>query len=127
MSQRLLRVRELLKREIGELIRRDIPLDEAGLVSVSEISITSDLHTATVFVTVIGDDNQKRRAISLLHKHRKKFQSDLGRNIVLKYTPRLRFIADDSIERGNRVLDILEELEQADPDSGSEADDEEQR
>ena len=124
MSQRLLRVKELLKREIGELIRRDIPMDQAGLISVNEVAITSDLHTATIFVSVIGSDDQKSKAFALLQKHRKRFQSELSRSIVLKYTPRLKFITDDSIDRGNRVLSILEELGGSEEPADEEEDDE---
>ncbi len=57
MSLRLERVRELLKREIGEVIRRELPLDEAGLINVNDVTISSDLKNATVF---IGDPRQRR-------------------------------------------------------------------
>ena len=48
-----------------------------------------------------------------LEKHRKRIQGLLGRAIILKYTPQLRFLLDDSVERGNRVLKILDELEKS--------------
>jgi ribosome-binding factor A len=50
-----------------------------------------------------------------LNEHRARIQSLVGRAVVLKYTPRLRFVVDDSIARGNRVLQILEELEHGAP------------
>ena len=111
MSLRLERVRELVKRELGEVIRREIPLDQAGLVTVNDVVVASDLHTATVYIGIVGDASQRKRALELLHENRKRIQGLLGHAIVLKYTPHLRFVVDESVERGNRVLRIMEELE----------------
>lgn len=111
MSLRQQRVRELLKREIGEIIRREIPLSEAGLISINDVLMSSDLHSATVFVGVLGTKEQKQKARNLLQKERVRIQGMVGRNVVLKYTPTLRFIVDDSIEKGNRVIELLEEID----------------
>ena len=105
------RVRELLKREIGEILRREMPLDQAGKLSVNEVGVSNDLHSATVYVGVVGSADQRKRAGTLLRKNRKRFQGMLGRAVVLRYTPQLQFIVDDAVERGNRVLSIMEELE----------------
>jgi ribosome-binding factor A len=110
MSLRLERVRELLKREIGEVVRREIPVGEGGLISVNDVDVSSDLHSATVFVGVLGNADQQKRAVELLRDNRKRIQGLVARGVILKYTPHLRFVMDDSIERGNRVIRILEEL-----------------
>jgi ribosome-binding factor A len=110
-SIRVERVRELLKRELGEIIRRELPLSEAGLITVNDVDISKDLQMATVYVGVVGTPQQKKRALSLLEQSRKRLQGLVGRAVVLKYTPQLRFELDQSIERGNRVLKIIEELE----------------
>jgi ribosome-binding factor A len=111
MSLRLQRVKELVKRELGEVIRKEFSVAEAGLISVNEVNITSDLHSATVFVGILGTAEQKKTGMALLQQNRKKLQGLLAKAVVLKYTPQLRFIFDDSIEKGNRVLQILEELD----------------
>jgi ribosome-binding factor A len=113
MSLRLERVRELLKRELGEIIRREIPLSEAGLITVNEVGVSADLKSAIVFVGVIGTADQRKKAAVLLDKEAKRFQGMIGRAVVLKYTPHLRFEVDESIERGNRVLAIIDELEKS--------------
>jgi len=110
-SIRVERVRELLKRELGEIIRRELPLSEAGLITVNDVDISKDLQIATVYVGVVGTPQQKKNALSLLEQSRKRLQGLVGRAVVLKYTPQLRFELDESIERGNRVLKIIEELE----------------
>ena len=113
MSLRSERVRELLKRELGEIIRREIPMSEAGLITVNEVGVAADLKSAIVFVGVIGTPDQRKKAAVLLEKEAKRFQGMIGRAVVLKYTPHLKFEVDEAIERGHRVLAILDELEKS--------------
>jgi ribosome-binding factor A len=114
-SHRLLRVRELLKREIGEAIRRELPVHEAGLVTVSDVDVTGDLKNARVFLGLLGNAEQKKIAVDLLGKKRARIQSMVAEAVILKYTPRLKFIFDETMIRGNRVLAIIEELEKDPP------------
>ena len=114
-SHRLLRVRELLKREIGEAIRRELPVQQAGLVTVNDVEVTGDLKNAKVYLGMLGNAEQKKTAFDLLHRNRTRIQSLVAKTVVLKYTPRLKFVMDASVDRGNRVLQIIEELEKATP------------
>jgi ribosome-binding factor A len=114
-SLRLQRVRELLKRELGEIIRREIPVGSAGLITVNDVVISADLHAASVYVGVLGNEDQKKKALHELHHHRKRIQGLVGKAVILKYTPQLRFVIDESLEHGNRVLKIIDELEHAAP------------
>jgi ribosome-binding factor A len=116
-SLRLQRVRELLKREIGEVIRRELPIGEAGLVTVNDVNVSGDLHAADVFVSILGTAEQQKRGLALLRRHRTRIQSLVSHAVVLKYTPRLRFVTDDSVVRGNRVLAILDEIEKSLPET----------
>jgi ribosome-binding factor A len=123
-SLRLQRVRELLKREIGEVIRREFDVSEVGLITVNDVDVSGDLHSAVVFISILGKPDQQKRGLSRLAANRKRIQGLVGRAVVLKYTPTLKFMMDDSVVRGNRVLQILEELEKSGPpknDEGSEA------
>ena len=112
-SHRLLRVRELLKREIGEAIRREFQVSDAGLITVNDVDVAGDLHSAVVYVSILGNPEQQKRGIALLAQHRKRIQGLVGRAVILKYTPTLKFVVDDSVVRGNKVLQIIEELEKA--------------
>ncbi len=126
LSLRLQRVRELLKREIGEVIRREIPVSEAGLVSVNDVDVAGDLKSATVFISIFGNADQQKRGLALLTQHRIRIQRLMARAVVLKYTPKIRFVADDSVVRGNKVLQIIAELEKSGPaESASDARNEE--
>jgi ribosome-binding factor A len=115
-SLRLQRVRELLKREIGEAVRREFHVSECGLISVNDVDVAGDLKSATVFVSILGNPDQQKRGFQMLNDHRVRIQGLVARAIVLKFTPKLRFAFDDSIVRGNRVLQIIEELEKSAPD-----------
>jgi ribosome-binding factor A len=114
-SLRLQRVRELLKREIGEAIRREFHVNEAGLITVNDVDVAGDLKSATVFISILGNPDQQKRGFQLLNEHRIRIQGLVAKAVVLKYTPTLKFIFDDSIVRGNRVLQIMEELEKSAP------------
>ncbi|MGA2786480.1 MAG: 30S ribosome-binding factor RbfA [Verrucomicrobiota bacterium] len=114
-SLRLQRVRELLKREIGEAVRREFHVSEAGLITVNDVDVAGDLKSATVFISILGNPDQQKRGFQLLNEHRVRIQGFIGKAVVLKYTPRLKFAFDDSIVRGNRVLQIIEELEKDRP------------
>ena len=117
MSLRLQRVTELLKREIGEIIRRLLPVDEVGLINVNNVDVAPNLHNATVFIGVLGGEAQKKKAMEALEQSRKRIQGYLGKAVVLKYTPHLRFVLDDSVERGNHILRLLDDLEPPSSDS----------
>jgi ribosome-binding factor A len=114
-SLRLQRVRELLKREIGEAVRREFHVNEAGLISVNDVDVAGDLKSATVFISILGNPEQQKRGFQMLTEHRIRLQGLVAKAVVLKYTPTLKFVFDDSIVRGNRVLQIMEELEKNTP------------
>jgi ribosome-binding factor A len=105
------RVRELLKRAIGEAIRREFHVDDVGLITVNDVDVGGDLKSAVAFVSILGNAGQQKRALQVLEENRVRLQGFVAKAVVLKYTPTLKFVADDSIIRGNKVLQIIEELE----------------
>jgi ribosome-binding factor A len=118
-NRRLQRVAELLKREVSELIRRELTVEQIGLLTVNEIVVAKDLRTATVYLGFVGTREQKKNAPAKLEARTPRIQLLLGATLRLKFTPQLRFVLDDSVEKGNRVLAILDELERAGPGADS--------
>jgi ribosome-binding factor A len=112
-SHRLERVCELLKRAIGEAIRREIPVGQAGLITVNGVETGGDLRNAKVFISILGNVEQQRSGLTLLQKNRARIQGLVSQAVILKYTPHLRFVVDDSVTRGDRILQLLEELERS--------------
>ena len=112
------RVSELLKRELSSILLREFPVAETGLRSVNEVVMAGDLQSALVYVGVVGSADQQKRALALLQQERGRIRQLMGNAVVLKYTPQLRFVMDDAIARGNRVLQIMDELERGTPPPG---------
>jgi len=109
------RVQELLKRAIGEAIRREFNVSDTGLITVNDVECPGDFKTAVVYISIFGNADQKKRGIAVLTEHRGRIQGLMAKSVVLKYTPTLRFVVDDTLVRGNRVMQILDELEQKSP------------
>ncbi len=107
MKHRLERVKEVLKRELSEAIARDLTFT-ATLVTVQTVDITPDLKHAHAYVSALGTDEEKKAVISKLEENRALLQHAISKRVVLKYTPHLHFRLDDSVERGLRIIDILE-------------------
>ena len=112
------RVRELLRRAIGEAIRREFHVNDVGLITVNDIDVGGDLKSAVVFITILGNADQQKHGLQVLEENRIRLQGLVAKSVVLKYTPTLKFVVDDSIVRGNRVLQIIEELEKTTPLDG---------
>jgi ribosome-binding factor A len=105
----MLRVNELLKRELSGIIAREVSF-EGALVTVNHVDVSADLKNAHVFVSVLGSDRAEN-VMNKLASHRATLQAELARHVTIKYTPHLVFHLDDSIERGARVIEILQEIE----------------
>jgi ribosome-binding factor A len=110
----MLRVNELLKREIADLLERmDLNL-ENSLVSVCEVDVSPDLRRAKVHVSILGGDAALRgNVMKFLRRHRVEVQNRMARDIKLKYTPVLEFSEDSRLEKGDKVLALIEELERS--------------
>ena len=105
MKNRLARVCEVLKRELGILATRDLDF-HGDLVTISSVDITPDLNQAHVYVSALGSPG----AVEAFEKNRLHFQTEISRRVQIKHTPHLHFHLDESIERGTRVIGIMEEL-----------------
>ena len=115
MKHRQLRVNEVVKRELSGIITRDIRFDGA-LVTIHDVDVTPDMKSAHVFVSILGSATAAS-VINKLEEHRVALQTELSRRVVLKYTPHLVFHLDTSIERGARVIEIMQEIETPADDS----------
>lgn len=109
MKHRLLRVNELLKRELSTILTREISFDGA-LVTLNQMDVTPDLKHAHAYVSVLGS-KERTAVMEKLEENRVVLQTALAKSVVLKYTPHLVFHLDDSIERGARVFEILQQIE----------------
>ncbi len=114
-NRRSARVKELLKQQVAECIRQELTIDEVGLLTVNDVGIASDLRSATVFLGFVGTAEQRRQAPLKLAERAKRIRMQIAATVRLKYVPDLKFQLDDSIEAGNRVILLLEQLERENP------------
>lgn len=119
---RILRLNELLRREIGEALFRLINDRNFDLssVTVTHVEVSRDLRDATVRISIRDHEDDRDRMMAIIRGHRVDIQAQVARNLTLKYTPRLVFRIDPSIERGDRILSVLSSLDipASDADNG---------
>lgn len=109
MKHRLERVSEVLKRELGVILVREIDFSPV-LVTISSVDMTPDLKQAHVYVSALGTPAQQRKVLEKLEHNRAHLQGEIAKRVSLKNTPHLFFKIDEAIERGSRVLNIMNEL-----------------
>ena len=110
MTQRTERIDELLRQEIGQALEREVTDPGIGFVTVTKVETTPDLSHARVWVSVIGSDEQRKEALAALRRAMPFIRHGLGSKIRLRRIPELEVRLDDTVERGTRVLHILDEL-----------------
>ncbi len=118
MSQRTERVDELLREEIGALLTRDVHDPHIGFATVTDVQTTPDLRHAKVWVSVIGAAAERKETIVALDRAMGFIRHELGTRLRIRRIPMLHVFLDDSMERGTRVLRILEEIEEGDVAAG---------
>jgi ribosome-binding factor A len=114
MTNRLARVRELMKHELAEILRKDFEFGGA-LVTIHDIDLTPDLKQAHVYVGIVGREDYTQDALHQLKKKSGQIATKLNKRVILKNFPRLFFKMDHSVERGVRVLNIMEEVDRLTP------------
>ncbi len=112
MSQRTDRVDELLRQEIGRILAKDVQDPHIGFATVTKVETAPDLRHARVWVSVIGGAPERAQALAALDRAMGYVRHELGVRLRLRRIPALHVALDDTAERGTRVLQILEELEQ---------------
>ena len=110
MSLRLARVNELIKREIGTYLSTRYR-SESVRWTITSVDVSADLRNASVGYSVLGEELHAREAQLFFRKHAGEIRKVVSKQVILKYSPRLQFVRDLGIERGNKVMEILDELD----------------
>ncbi len=111
MSQRIERVDELLRQEIGALLAKEVQDPHIGFATVTDVEATPDLRHARVWISVIGGAPERRDTIAALERAMPFIRHELGTRLRIRRIPALHVVLDDSHERATRVLRILDDLE----------------
>ena len=110
MSHRPQRLAEELKNEIGAIIAQEIKDPRVGFATVTEVKVSPDLRHARVSVSVLGSSQEKQETFEALVRATGYIRRLLGARIRLRHTPELSFAYDESIERGERMMRLFDEI-----------------
>ncbi|RVW36581.1 putative ribosome-binding factor A, chloroplastic [Vitis vinifera] len=132
-QRRVKMVAKQIRRELSDMLLTDKVLQFAvlpeaalgadrylsSLTTISDVEVSADLQVVKVYVSVFGDEKGKEVAIAGLKSKAKYVRSELGRRMKLRLTPEIRFVEDESLERGSRVIAILDRIKNEKKMAGS--------
>lgn len=111
MYSRVDRIRKALIKEVSDIIQRHIKDPRiSGIVSVTDVEVSSDYKYAKVYVSVYGTDEQKEQTMEALEDSTSYVRGEVGKRIRLRHTPEIEFRRDDSFERGQRITDLIDKI-----------------
>jgi len=111
MSNRTIRINELLQRELSDILRKHYQV-EAVAVTITEVRVSPDLRDARVFVSVVGGDEAAEAKLAWLRRQAAAIRAEIARRVVLKFLPKFEYVFDKSTSRGTRVLQLIDEIDQ---------------
>jgi ribosome-binding factor A len=111
-DRRVARVAELIRREVSQMLISGIKDDRVGtgMVSVTEVEVSGDLQHAKIFVSIYGTDADRQETMAGLKAATGYVRSELGHRVRLRRTPEVLFFEDRSLERGTKMLSLLNQL-----------------
>ena len=114
-SNRIGRINEEIQRELSDQFRRlKDPRVSSGMVSITRVDTTGDLRYAKIYVSAL-DKNKEKDILKGLKSASGFLRRELGHALQLRYTPELQFVADDSIQYGAHILEVLRDPEKVKP------------
>ncbi|MGI6035799.1 MAG: 30S ribosome-binding factor RbfA [Limnochordia bacterium] len=108
--KRAARVREAMKKEIGDILQREIKDPGLGFVTLTDVEVSKDLRYVNAYVSVYGSQESKKESMEALERATGFIRTEIGKRIRLRYTPEISFHFDDSMERSERIFRILKEV-----------------
>jgi ribosome-binding factor A len=112
-NKRAVRVGELLKEEISQIVLREMKDPRIGFVSVTDVEVSGDLRHAKVFVSVYGTDKEKEETLEGLQQAQGFVRKLVGERVKIHHTPEIIFRYDDSIENGVHISEIIKDLKES--------------
>lgn len=109
MSNRTIRVNELVQRELSDILHRFYQ-SEAVAITITDVKVSPDLHDARVFISVIGEAETAEQKLRWLRTRAVDIRKELARRIVLKFLPKFEYVLDQSVIRGERTRKLIDDL-----------------
>jgi ribosome-binding factor A len=115
MSNRTIRINELLQREISDVLRKHYQ-SEAVAITINEVRVAPDLRDGRVFVGIIGTEEFRTQKFKWLRQQAPAIREEIGRRVVLKFLPKFEYVLDNTTPKAVRVLELLDQIEK--PEAG---------
>jgi len=112
-NKRAIRVGELLKEEISQIVLREMKDPRIGFVSITDVEVSGDLRHAKVFISVYGTDKEKEETLNGLQQAQGFVRKLVGERVKIHHTPEIIFRYDDSIENGVHISEIIKDLKES--------------
>ena len=112
-SDRIRRINEAMREVLSGAITSELKDPRVGFVTVTAVETSADLRRARVFVSVLGNPGERRRSMQALDNAHGFLQRRVGGELRMKNTPQIQFVYDDTIDRGIRITELLEQEEQS--------------
>tara|TARA_B100000745_G_scaffold206748_1_gene136708 strand:- start:116 stop:493 length:378 start_codon:yes stop_codon:yes gene_type:complete len=116
------RVAELIRRALADIIRDRLPDRGLGLLSITATEVTRDLSRATVFISLLGEEEDQERVTKILNEESSALRHELSRTLNLRHTPEINFRYDLSIERGARLSRLIDDMSISSNHTGAKVD-----
>ncbi|HBC93231.1 MAG TPA: 30S ribosome-binding factor RbfA [Pelotomaculum sp.] len=114
MSFRPERLAEAIKKEVSELLTEELKDPRIGFVSITSVEVSKDLRYASVYISVFGEAAERKASFEALQKAHGFIRGELAKRIRLRYMPEITFKLDESIERGSRLIALMNEVKDKD-------------
>ena len=111
MAHRIERINSLIRQELSELLQRQVKDPRLGnFIAVTEVNTSADFKHARIFISSMEEDGEKQEILEALASATGFFRTRLARSLRMRYTPELSFHWDESIKRGDRLLQLIDEI-----------------
>lgn len=112
MTTRQEKVKELLKEEISDILRREIRDPRLGFVTITDTEVTADLRHAKIYVSVLGGEEERKATMKCLKSAEGFVRTEFAKRARMKVTPEIQFRFDESVDKGVRIFEILQQIKQ---------------
>jgi ribosome-binding factor A len=114
-GSRAVRIGDQIRAELFELLHREVKDPGIGLLTITEVKVTSDLQIARVYYTTMGDDKARAQTRRALDRATPFLRRQVGQRLQLRRVPELEFFFDETVERADRIERIIQDLHANDP------------
>lgn len=111
MNSRGDRIRKALMKELSDIIQHKIKDPRiTGLISVTDVELSPDYKYAKAYISIFGADEAKEEVMEAIEDSTSFIRGEIGRRIRMRFTPELKFILDESLEKGRRIVDLIDKI-----------------